>query len=81
MQLGGVEHMEWSRSEYLLADIIDQIAVNTVITGHMGAKGKPKLPEPTYRPDIVTRDDQKVVEIEDFNVFAMVEEVENGYSN
>jgi hypothetical protein len=54
MQLGGPEHIGWSVNTYKLADLMDAIQINTVISAHVGSKKAPELPEPVYRPEIKT---------------------------
>lgn len=71
-QLGGLEHKGWTPDTYRLAEIIDQVAVNTVAVGNMGSKKKPKLPEPSYRPRIVERDQPEAGSIEDFDINSLV---------
>lgn len=52
MQLGGPEHIGWSVETYKLADLMDAVQINTVISAHVGSKKAPDMPEPVYRPEI-----------------------------
>lgn len=44
------EWVSWGRIESMLADTIDAINLNTVVTAAHGGKKKPRRPEPYRRP-------------------------------
>lgn len=79
-QLGGPEHLGWSPDTYRAADSIDAIMANTAITQHMGAKGKPKMPDPTYRPKIKRKDEPEMPAetLDDFDVSGLVAMIGGG---
>jgi len=60
MQLGGPEHLGWSAETYKLADLIDAVQINTVITANVGSKKAPEMPEPVYRPSVKEDHDEEI---------------------
>lgn len=55
-QLGGLEHFGWDITAYRLADLIDAVQLNTVVSGNVGSTKAPESPEPFYRPGIEAKE-------------------------
>lgn len=53
-KLGGPEHLGWSADTYLAVDQIDAIRVQTVVAGNVGSRRPPKMPDPSYRPKVIS---------------------------
>lgn len=71
-QLGGPEHLGWSPDSYQQAALIDAVNVNTVISGNVGSRKPPKMPDPTYRPKVKEAEVKKVESLADFNIHALM---------
>lgn len=74
-QLGGPEHLGWTPDTYRLAEQIDATNVNTVITGNVGSKRPPKMPDPAYRPKVKEAEVKPVESLADFNVMGLMQSV------
>lgn len=74
-QLGGPEHLGWSPDTYMQASIIDATNLNTVISGNVGSKKQPKMPDPVYRPKAKEPEAKKVESLADFNIHALIQAV------
>lgn len=75
-QLGGPEHLGWTADTYQQASMTDAINVNTVVTGNVGSRKPPKMPEPVYRPKVKKEPEaQKVESLADFNVQALMQAI------
>lgn len=74
--LGTTDFIGWDRVSSLLADILDALQANTVVTAKTGG-GKPKTPDPYKRPEPVKRgrdvipSDQELT-IDNFPIMAMI---------
>lgn len=71
-QLGGLEHLGWSHDTYRAADQVDAIMANTAITAHMGQRGKPKMPEPVFRPKVKKEQEPIAQSLDDFDINKLV---------
>lgn len=60
LKKGGREYFGWGPLEYISANIVDSVGINTAVTQVAGTRRKPKIPEPSYRPG---KDKSKVREI------------------
>ena len=69
-QLGGPEHLGWDTHAYLMADQIDAIQVNTVVAGNVGASRAPRMPDPVFRPKVISNEEviAKAESLADFDV-------------
>lgn len=71
-ELGGPEHLGWTPDTYKQADLLDGIMINTAVSGNVGSRKPPKMPEPTYRPKMKEPEVKKVESLADFNIHALV---------
>lgn len=72
-QLGGPEHLGWTPDTYKLAEQVDATNINTAVSGNMGSKKPPKMPEPSYRPKVAEAPtEEKVESLADFNIHALI---------
>jgi hypothetical protein len=71
-QLGGPEHLGWTPDTYQAAAIVDATNVNTVVSGNVGSKKPPKMPEPSYRPKVKEPEAKKVESLADFNIQGLI---------
>lgn len=73
-QLGGPEHMGWSVDTYKMADLIDAVQINTVVSANVGSRKQPTMPDPVYRPQMKDTDlvDEKIEQptrsLEEFDI-------------
>lgn len=73
-ELGGPEHLGWTPDTYKLAEQVDSTNLSVSAIRHMGAKGKMKIPEPTYRPK-VKEIEEKIADstsLADFPIAALI---------
>lgn len=49
------EHVDWTVTEYLLAEVVDQLAAANWQRGNAGAKQPGPKPQPMYRPQHNTK--------------------------
>lgn len=72
-QLGGPEHLGWTPDTYKQADLLDGIMINTAVSGNVGSRKPPKMPDPTYRPKVKEQPKvEKVESLADFNIHALM---------
>lgn len=82
-QLGSLEHVGWSEDTYMLANLIDALQVNTVVSANLGGSKAPEMPDPIRRPGDETPQERKVEapvapSLEDLDIHALARMIGGG---
>lgn len=81
-QLGSLEHIGWSEDSYLLANLIDAVQVNTVVSANLGGNEPPEMPDPIHRPGMENDAEPRVKpmapSLEDLDIHALARMIGGG---